>query len=218
MDLPFNFDPQALGQGVNQFFDNPQNRAMLLSTGLSLMQPPSFGDTPASQIARAIGAGGETVGRQEAMDQKQQEASSKQDLRSAQAIAAEARAGAAATRAGAAQERLTLEGERQRGLNERARLGARIRLSNLYQNYVRDTQRSNLVAPQPAPIQSFEDWVRGNPSLNALNLLTSEPAAAGGGGTGAPAPTSAAPAPGEVRDGFRFRGGDPSVQANWERV
>lgn len=47
------------------------------------------------------------------------------------------------------------------------------------------------------------------------------------GAPGAPAQRPAAPqapgaqatpTPGEVRDGYRFRGGDPSVQANWERL
>lgn len=43
----------------------------------------------------------------------------------------------------------------------------------------------------------------------------------GGVGTAEPPPPAAprgAPAPGTVQDGYRFRGGDPSQQSNWERV
>lgn len=42
----------------------------------------------------------------------------------------------------------------------------------------------------------------------------------GGVGTAEPPPAASrsAPAPGTVQDGYRFRGGDPSQQSNWERV
>src|SRR5882672_10569734 len=95
------------------FMGDPHGRAALLSAGLSLMQPPSFGDTGAGQIGRAIGTAGESVTANEESDRKkretdirQQEADSKGDLRVAQAGAAEARAGTAEARAGAAGSRL----------------------------------------------------------------------------------------------------------------
>lgn len=48
---------------------------------------------------------------------------------------------------------------------------------------------------------------------NLIYGSTNPDAAAGGG-----APRAGGPQPGMVEDGFRFKGGDPSVQANWEPV
>lgn len=93
----------------NTFLNQPSGRAALLTAGLQLMQPPSFGDTPVSQIGRAIGAAGETLGRTEAMDLRQAEAGSKAELRSAQAEAAGANAQTRAMGADVARERLGLK-------------------------------------------------------------------------------------------------------------
>lgn len=105
----------------NTFLDQPGGRAALLSAGLALMQPPSFGDTAASQIGRAIGTAGEAVGRREAMDIKQQDAENKAAL-------AEARIGAAGARSGAAAERLDFAREKLRAGQENIQLQQRVKL------------------------------------------------------------------------------------------
>lgn len=203
------------------FLDDPRGRAALLSTGINLMQPPSFGDTGASQIGRAIGAGGETLNRTEAMDLKQQEADSRAQLREAQAGAAGARAGAAGSAATLASERL----QNQRTLGN---LGARVKLSGMYQGYVQGVQKRNQAAqlqyekdkilypdrppPQPEQAQDMNTWMQSNPLVRDLGLGGDLPGASAGG---TPVP---AIQPGEIRRGYRFKGGDPANENDWEKV
>lgn len=167
-------------QQMSSFLDNPQGRAALLSAGLALMQSPSFGDTGASQIGRAIGAAGQSATANDLMDLKKAEQGSKEDLRAAQAVAAEARAGTAGARSDAAAQRLALEGEKLKALNDHNLLGNRIRLSGMYQNYVRDTAKRNenasLLKPgaPPEPVLSMPDWIKANPTLRSLGLIPNE--------------------------------------------
>lgn len=163
------------------FMGDPQGRAALLSAGLALMQPPSFGDTGASQIARAIGAGGESAAMGEAQDIqkkglaiKQQEANSKEDLRASQATAAEARAGTAGARADAAGTRLELQKQQLQAMNDRNLLGNRVRLSGMYQNYVKDVAKRNsdpLRTSPPDPVLPMGDWLKQNPMLSQMGLV-----------------------------------------------
>lgn len=163
------------------FMEQPGGRAALLSAGLSLMQPPSFGDTPTSQIGRALGVAGETVGHQEAMnlkqreaDIKQQDASSKELLRSSQADAATSRADTAAARLGTQASNLQLQqerlaaGERQKTLQQRIKLSAdygRYRGAIEARNLAKDKAYENnrltnpqLQPPQHETIMSPEDY------------------------------------------------------------
>jgi hypothetical protein len=196
----------------DSFMGNPQGRAAMLSAGLALMQPPSFGDTGMSQLGRAIGAAGESATGNEAMDMKkretdirQQEANSKEDLRASQAMAAEARAGTAEARVGAAGSRLDLQREQLKSMNERNLLANRVRLSGMYQNYVKDVAKRNadpLRTTPPDPVLPMSDWVKANPMLNNLGLMPSNDAAddatADGAGVSAasPATTSGTPTTG----------------------
>lgn len=197
------------------FLGDPQGRAALLSGGLALMQPPSFGDTGAAQIARAIGAGGESAQIGEAQnvkrrdqDIKQQEADSKGDLRVAQAGAAEARAGTAGARADAAGSRLELQRQALQSMNERNLLGNRVRLSGMYQNYVKDVAKRNndpLRSAPPDPVLPMDAWLKQNPMLSQMGLVppndasddlaadnagvpAASPSTASGGGKALPAP------------------------------
>lgn len=182
---------QGVAQQIGSFMDDPRARSALLSFGLSLMQPPSFGDNPVAQIGRAVGAGGEAAGRVQNQALKEQELASKEDLRAAQGDASVARAAAAEARAGTAGARLDTAsanlGLRQQALNDamsRANLTARIRLSNMYQKYVQDvTERNNdITRPKgsaPEQILPMDQWVQANPALKTLGLipkdLTAEP-------------------------------------------
>lgn len=174
------------------FMDDPRARAALLSFGLAAMQPPSFADTFTSQLARSIGAGGEAVQRVDDQERKAaefgiraSEADSKQDLRAAQAENSIARAGAAEARIGTASERLNnqqtqmaLRQQQLQQAQERTALGARIKLANMYANYVAATNEENSAGSLaqgkkfvPKPILSQEEWIRNNPMLKQLNLL-----------------------------------------------
>lgn len=163
------------------FMDDPGGRAALLSMGLSLMQPPNFGDNPTSQIGRALGMAGETVGRREAMDVKQretgvkeQEAESRQQLRASQADAATSRADTAAARLGTQAGNLQLQRERldaterQRTLQQRIKLSAdygRLRGAIEARNEVKRKNWNNnksldpkLAEPAYEPIPSPEEY------------------------------------------------------------
>lgn len=180
-------DPETytrIQQQWNSFLGDPQGRAALLSAGLALMQPPSFGDTATSQIGRAIGAAGQSATANQVMDMKQAEQSSKEDLRASQATAAEARAGTAGERANAANARLELQKEQLRSLNDRNLLGNRVRLSGMYQNYVRDVAKRNenaklLGTGAPEPVLPMSDWIAANPTLRNLGLVPADQPASG---------------------------------------
>lgn len=198
----------------NAFMDDPHGRAALLSAGLALMQPPSFGDTGASQIARAVGTAGESATSNQATDMKQQELSSKQDLRASQATAAETRAEAASARAGTAEARigtagarLELQREQMKNMNERNLLGNRVRLSGMYQNYVKDIAKRNsdpLRSTPPDPVLPMSDWIKQNPMLANMGLVPSsdvaDDEAADNAGTGVSPPTTTSTAPQAPRD------------------
>lgn len=122
-----NVDPRLLSAGLN--------------AGLALMQPPAWGDTFASQLARAIGTGAEASQRsteqqtQQRVKEAQAESSTvRANAAQARAEAAQARAGAAGERAGYQAERLQLAREANAGLNERSRLSALIRAQNQWSN------------------------------------------------------------------------------------
>lgn len=228
---------QQVPQAMSGFLDNPQGRAALLSAGLALMQPPSFGDNPMSQIGRAIGSAGQSVGANEAADIRASEASSKQELRASQASAAETRADAAAARAGTAgarmdqaADRLAFGRERLAAMNERNLLGNRVRLSGMYQQYVKDVAKRNsdpLRTGAPEPVLPIGDWVKSNPLVNQMfPELNQTAATAGEDDTEVPAAAQTtttaaprgAPAVGEVRKGYRFKGGNPALPDSWEKV
>lgn len=183
-----NFD--QLSGNINTFLGNPRVQGALLSTGLALMQPPSFGDNATSQIGRAIGAGGESLRIGDAQDlaeRKQrvaeQEAGSKGDLREAQAAAAGARSDAAASRATAATDRLEFQ-KRTQESNERLKsLALQIQLSKAFQTYKAAQEKQNasdaLMNPgkAPTPVLGFNDWVATNPHIK--DILAGQQSGAG---------------------------------------
>lgn len=169
----------------NEFLADPRGRGALLQAGLTMMQPRGFGDTVTGQVGRAIGSGGEAIGRVEAADRANLEASSRQELRGAQANLAGARAetsvanaNTAATRAAAAGDRLAYLRETEQGRTDRHNLGQQVRLSGLYQQAVNQINQQNsrnarqnadpLNRGQPTlpilPIPSMQDWLRSNPT------------------------------------------------------
>lgn len=199
---------QQIQSQLGTMFQNPAVLGALLSTGLAMSQPPSFGDTGFSHFGRAIGAAGESARLTDAQAQKErelqikeEESGSKQDLRGAQAEAAIARSGTQEARTTAAADRLRyLQGETERK-TQMGMLGNRIRTSLAYQKYVGDTAKQNqqgsLLTPnfRPAPVLPFEDWKKAN---NIVELDTSNPAPAQGSDTSdqlTPGPSGYAQAP-----------------------
>jgi hypothetical protein len=82
-------------------------------------------------------------------------------------------------------------------------LAAQARLQQLQQ------QRDQIISTF-GPKPDFGNVMQGSSSVSAPGgAIPSAPAATAPAGT---------PRPGQVIDGYRFKGGDPSKQANWERV
>lgn len=177
---------ESLKDQWNTFMQNPQGRAALLSAGIALMQPPSFGDTGAGQIGRAIGAGGQSATANQAMDIRESEAESKQSLRESQAGLAEARAATAGSRADQAGQLLDFKRQQLGQQGQLGMLRLRIQAHNSYNTYRNDLEKSNakggLLDPKfvPTPVPTFEEFIARNPMFIPLT------GAAGGGGSVAP--------------------------------
>lgn len=214
------------------FLSDPRGQAAVMSMGLALTQPPSFGDNALSQIGRAVGAAGESGRLLEAQDLKRSELESKDAMREAQAQArlmtagaAEQRAEAASARAGAAGDRAGFQAERlrmqQESLGLRERLGASIRYQSYKNEVAKRNQNNAFMNPgaPPEPVMSYPDFLKtmgfnvpGVQPTDSGDELSVPPAA---DTTSRPA---GAPAIGEVRKGYRFKGGNPADQKNWEKI
>lgn len=211
---------EALRNQWSSFLSDPQGRAALLSAGLTMMQPQNFGEDTFSQLGRAIGAAGESATANEAMDLKKQEAESKADLRGAQATAAESRAATAGARADTSAANLTLKQEQLKAANERNLLGNRVRLSGMYQNYVKDVaqrnQSASLLNPgaPPEPILPIGDWIKQNPMLKNLGLVGNDISTTE---TPTETPTTAAPSGLPPEAAGRLREGTITTFGNGQR-
>lgn len=183
------------------FLSDPRGRAAMMSAGLALMQPPSFGDNAISQFGRAIGAAGQSGQLMEQQDVKRSEMESKDAGREAQAQArlltadaAQQRAEAAGARLGTAGAQLELRKQALENAQNRSQMSSRLRLSQMYQNDVARVNRENanakLLGQPEKPILPFQDWVANNPALRSLGLLdnTNVPSE---DGTEAPVPAAA---------------------------
>ncbi len=168
-------DPETFNNIRNQwssFIEQPGNRAFLLQTGLALMQPPSFGDNPASQIGRAVGAGAEAATRQQVIESKLAESESKAEANIARAGEAGARAGAAQDRLGLDYFRLQAMGAKDENKQLADAQAAFLKDKNLlavrHKERLKAWDDANLlrtpgIGPRPpaeAPDPSFESWLQ----------------------------------------------------------
>lgn len=239
-------DTGALRQQWDLYLNDPKTQAALLSFGAQAAQPTQWGQTGFGHLMSSVAQGGAGVRQVESLDQKQQEADSKSTLRESQGLLAESRAANAGLAARNAEDRLGIARMREENLNERNRLGRLLQANRLYADYVKATQKANeneqLMRGRNAqikPILSQEEWFAQNqPLMTSLGLTPGsfQAPAPGtgdgsptvltppGGGTSAPNPPPQSgtgggpPQPGQVVNGWRFRGGNPRDRNNWERV
>lgn len=182
---PFQFDSGAassmgdIGKDWGNALSDPSVRTALLQFGISMMQPPSFGDTFASQTGRAIGSAGEALGRNEAADIKQQEADSKQQLRESQSnLAAEKAAsqGALTDQKRQAldqqQQKIQLQRQNQTLQNAIRQQAERTRAQAAYQKYSKDTDAANFLLPpdKQQPKVPFEQWYQQSRGMDRTGI------------------------------------------------
>lgn len=210
--MPSNDTFRQLQSEWSNFLEQPGARTALLQAGISMLQPPSFGDTPMSQFGRAVGSAGEAVTRQGVLEQRERESDAKTDLAEARADAASARAGAAGAGAGLAEQRLGIQRERLGMDRERYGLQDQMKEVLAYQSYVQKAQTINSkamekyegdlrmgiipkTAPPPTqiPILPMEEWAVGMGLKPGVAKPTPAPGTPGVGGTASPVPGAKRP-------------------------
>lgn len=185
MDLGSLLNPQAAQQapGPGQdtwaaMFADPRAQAAILSIAGGLAQPPQFGQTGFGHFMSSVGAGGESVRQNEALDLKQQEADSKAILRESQAALAGAKAETSGARSDTSAARLELQRQANEDKNTRNSLGNVIRFQRMYQDHVKALQTANQKAAllgQPAvPVPSFNEWSAKSPQLTSMLGLSAK--------------------------------------------
>lgn len=151
-------DPGVAAQWSNALSD-PTVRSSLLQFGISMLQPPSFGDSFGAQVGRAIGSAGEAQSNREAEDLKRQDVAGKTTLREARASAAEARAREAGSTLDLKRGQLQVQQDRL-GLSEMLQGQRRHRDAyNAYNKYVQ------LLPPDQrftGKYPSFQEWATKN--------------------------------------------------------
>ena len=128
-----------------------------------MSQPAAWGQNAFAQLGSAVGAGGEAVGRVEAMDIKKQEADSKAALREAQAQMAETRSREAGSKSDIAAQRLQNQ-------QDALKLKAWSDLRKGYETYRKNVEAENsniLRTAPPTPVLPIEEWIRTQPSARA---------------------------------------------------
>ncbi len=215
--MPYDFFAPGSALDPQQYLDflqqptDPRLLSAGLSAGLSLMQPPRWGDTGASELARAIGVGGESIAQSEATSRTERESQSKIDTQEARAEAARSRAEAsgantraAGDRLGYMQERNALLQQGQESLNERSRLSRLVQANGQYQQYVKalQTRNNDPMNRTPEPVLDFNTWLT-NAGLGGLLVPGTSGSATLGNSTASPqkppatsaSATSSGPAP-----------------------
>lgn len=159
-------DPGIMQQW-NDALADPTVRSSLLQFGISMLQPPSFGDSFGSQFGRAVGNVGEAASAREAEDIKRQDSDSKAAARETQAAAAETRANAAADRATLAGgnadiarqrlslQQLMLDSKKNSDLNKR-----RVEIANAYTREKIAYEKRRFLDPTLPEFPPLEQYAR----------------------------------------------------------
>lgn len=156
--------------------NDPNVRTALLQFGISMLQPPSWGDTFGSQFGRAVGAAGEAVSNREQQNLDEEQKKSQIKLREAQAKRAGSGTGLAAERLGVEQSRLGLAQDKFALSKIVAAANARSRHFAIYQREkaAYDQNKAYGIGDTSKPFPSFDQWQHEN----GLDTLY------GGGGSG----------------------------------
>lgn len=235
-------DPQrqARRDSWSSYFQRPEIRAALLQFGVGMLQPRGVGQTFAGQVGQSIGDAGQAAARvgeqqrQIAQDAREQQrldlAESRQaeqlamnreelDLAKGTAKRQDAAAAAAATQQGIdndfKRQELALKASSQKSLDRyyTAIAGRPVSTKSTlppgYQEAL-DVAKTN-AALEDDPLASF--FAAKSVIDQQFGLTAGAPS---GNATTATGPVP--PKAGEVRDGWKFKGGDPSQQSSWEKV
>lgn len=141
-------------EGLNAALQDPRMQQALLQIGVSLAQPPAWGQTPLGHIAQALGTAGEQIARREESERRDLDTESRAMQREAQATAAEARASAAAANAALRENRLGIERER---LSLSQLLAKQRRLADAHKAYSLYAKNYISANPFQNPLQ-FSEW------------------------------------------------------------
>jgi hypothetical protein len=190
--------------------DNQALQTLMLQMGLNMMVPQWGG--PLEQIAMGFGSGAEAVGRRQAGLDEQTALEAEQrnaDLKnqSLQALTSQRTEAAETSRS----KRLKGTAGKQPS-TEFERLAAKLQLGPKGQALFK------------AGLKNLNDPLDERDEATQLEELLAQAQAADAepGATPGAAPTAggpkAAPPVGTIMNGHRFKGGDPSKQANWEKV
>lgn len=161
-------DPLA---AIQPYFANPKLQGALLQFGLNAMGPASWGDTPLTQLGRAVGSAGEQVGRVEDMDRREAESEAKTQLAEARANAASARAGTAAAGITNAQQRFEIAKLLEEGRNTRNKFNSRVRATLAYQKALSDIDKDLLASPEDKATrkqrikEQFQPFISGDEDI-----------------------------------------------------
>lgn len=172
----------------------PSNRAALMQFGVAMLQPIQQGETGSSRFANALGSGGEASERVTNQAQKEKASEDTSQLRESNANLASERASHVgqtaelrAQNAGAVldlkRQGLQMQQDRLQNVQQQGQTLNSIRLSNAYQNYVRDTtkQNSDPLNESPQPVMDFDTWQQANGVKPAAGAAVGAPMAGGQG-------------------------------------
>lgn len=200
-------------QGVEQgglvgqwksWLSDPANQSALTQFGVSLMQPVGLGQTALGHVGQAIGSAGAAAGRVQKEELDQQKADATSELRESQLQNSTVRNQASGDRLELSRERLAMQ-QRLEDLRRNTQLYI------AYNNHVTKLRAANELSTTPTPVPTFEEWVGANPALVEQSGATTKPKETSSTST-------AAPKVGEVRKGYRFKGGNPSQPSSWEKA
>jgi hypothetical protein len=155
----------------SDWIGKPANRAALAQFGIAMLQPVRQGETGTSHFANAVGYGGEAANTVNSEALKEKQVNDTSELKAAQANLAQEKATAvpqlAAAQAQTAEARTEAAGERAQAnvlrtqqVGEQTKTLRDIQKANAYQNYVRDTTKTNSdpLNPTPTPVMDRATW------------------------------------------------------------
>jgi hypothetical protein len=194
----------SIGGAWSNWISKPENRAAMIQAGAMLLQPISPGQSVGGHIGRAVAGGAGAQARNV-------ESRSKQELAMREMAVQESEANS---------RRISAESDRD-GMSQYQRMRA-------YRQFVIDKAEgianSQMLSDDPnaefvTPEQVVQQLLEDPNTMREFEQFESQ-----SGGAQVPTlrqattPATNVPQVGEVRKGYRFKGGDPSAMESWEKV